>query len=955
MARDLQDPKRLHRLALSYLRHVPRHPEYADDVIGWLERAAANTSQASRPQILADLSAAYLIHAQVTDRPMSLALAHDAASRAVADPDAPASAHFNLALALEALYLADAAKTAWQRYVELDAGSPWAAEALDRWRALERTAWPDDEADSCDSVRAPANVVFFDSLTAMIDDLSSPQLKQLSTTARAIRRTTGDRLPEHAVRALQEAGQTVAPTGDPSSLAHMLEGLQQLGEGHSQYQRQRLTDARSTLEQAAEKLDGEGHPYALWARFYLACVSQQQNRLVHSLAQLQPLVAVAQEQQFTQLGAMVAWMQGLTQLRRGRPLEALSPYETAIRGFRQSGDVESLAAALGLSAELLFLLGQEAEAWKRLDAALELAPSITNPRRAAVVYSSAALLSRQIARHRTALVFQNEVVRVAEILDNPRVLHAAIRERGVQRAALGDFSGALADLERSLALAANIEDEGSRRGAEADLAALRALVEPAPLATTRALDDALEHYAAREIRTPIAAQTFRSRASRRESAGDLLGAARDLEAALGIDEYRLLNNQEPEPGQPLRQRARRRYSKTINLFLEAGDLDAAFRLTERCRRFAFHHRAASKTGSLGETLTRAALASHLPEGVTVLLYGLLDQEVLVWIVYRDGYALIRRPMDPEVLARQIQDFQRGLAQGDAEAVIAPAARRLGGLLLDPALEAAPTGNALVILTDERLGGLSFSALRPGRRPLIETTRLTHVTHLETLLAPLPLRSSITSDDAVVIVSEPQTADPEWLPIPSTRDAGATLARLYPRSVWLRGRVATPGAFLAAAEAASVIHFGGHAVSDPTHPNRSRLELAPLPATEPRTVDPPDGAVSPRELQDIELAGHPIVFLAACDTASLTGSPDEGLSSLAHAFEAAGARSVVGSLWTVDDDSAAYLSIAFHQALLRGLSSAEALREAQLAYLEDPDRRHPDPHGWAAFRAIGFDR
>jgi CHAT domain-containing protein len=73
-------------------------------------------------------------------------------------------------------------------------------------------------------------------------------------------------------------------------------------------------------------------------------------------------------------------------------------------------------------------------------------------------------------------------------------------------------------------------------------------------------------------------------------------------------------------------------------------------------------------------------------------------------------------------------------------------------------------------------------------------------------------------------------------------------------------------------------------------------------------------------------------------------------SLTWAFQYAGARSVVASLWEVGDASTAELMRRFYGHLGQGLSKAEALRRAQVALL----MRGPTtaPYFWAAFQLVG---
>ena len=74
-------------------------------------------------------------------------------------------------------------------------------------------------------------------------------------------------------------------------------------------------------------------------------------------------------------------------------------------------------------------------------------------------------------------------------------------------------------------------------------------------------------------------------------------------------------------------------------------------------------------------------------------------------------------------------------------------------------------------------------------------------------------------------------------------------------------------------------------------------------------------------------------------------------NLARAFLTAGARSVVASLWAVDDRSTATLMESFYEHLKGGLTVNEALRQAQRDFIKDYGEK-ARPNLWAGFEVIG---
>ena len=97
-------------------------------------------------------------------------------------------------------------------------------------------------------------------------------------------------------------------------------------------------------------------------------------------------------------------------------------------------------------------------------------------------------------------------------------------------------------------------------------------------------------------------------------------------------------------------------------------------------------------------------------------------------------------------------------------------------------------------------------------------------------------------------------------------------------------------------------------------------------------------------------------LSACQTGrTVVGGGDE-LLGLMRAFLGAGAASLVLSLWAVEDRSTARLMESFYGRLARGQSKSEALRAAQLEFIQSDagaeNGSYTHPYYWAPFFLVG---
>jgi CHAT domain-containing protein len=82
-----------------------------------------------------------------------------------------------------------------------------------------------------------------------------------------------------------------------------------------------------------------------------------------------------------------------------------------------------------------------------------------------------------------------------------------------------------------------------------------------------------------------------------------------------------------------------------------------------------------------------------------------------------------------------------------------------------------------------------------------------------------------------------------------------------------------------------------------------------------------------------------------------GPDTEGLLGLTRAFQYAGARSVLASLWAVPDRTTVELMGTFYEGLRRGLAKDEALRQAQRAAIRKGGVGSR-PFRWAGFQLFG---
>ncbi|MEL7004653.1 MAG: CHAT domain-containing protein, partial [Bacteroidota bacterium] len=143
----------------------------------------------------------------------------------------------------------------------------------------------------------------------------------------------------------------------------------------------------------------------------------------------------------------------------------------------------------------------------------------------------------------------------------------------------------------------------------------------------------------------------------------------------------------------------------------------------------------------------------------------------------------------------------------------------------------------------------------------------------------------------------------------------------------------------------VLHLAMHALVDHEDPMLSKLIF------QNSTDSLEDGMLHTYELFNMEIPAK-MVVLSACETGAGKIRDGEGVMSLGRAFSYAGCPSVVMSQWSINDRSTAELMASFYRYLSEGENKAQALRKAQLDFLDKAPEIRINPYFWGGFAVFG---
>lgn len=365
-----------------------------------------------------------------------------------------------------------------------------------------------------------------------------------------------------------------------------------------------------------------------------------------------------------------------------------------------------------------------------------------------------------------------------------------------------------------------------------------------------------------------------------------------------------------------------------------------------------------------------------PEPTALLEYFVGDDSIYAFVITHDLYQVVSMPVDPDLhnwisaLREQMINFSPfGGRSGESAHLqadhLSEILHHIYQSIFAPIEAQLDLPEQLIIVPDGVLGYVPFEmllrqmpndpTLYAGYAYLIKDYQISY-TYSATLLGQIKTKKKSRAKGAFLAFApafnQGEDASEDQPLLSSRGDLGPLLYNV-PEAESLQqlmggeafiGDQATEEAFLQHASDYRIIHLATHAKADDLVGDYAYLAFEEIPDSIENEL------LYNRELYQLDLEAD-MVVLSACETGTGELQRGEGIISLARGFSYAGAKSIITTLWSVDDQKTKHLMEGFYAYIKAGLPKDAALRQAKLDFI-DQYSHDAHPFYWAAFIPIG---
>ena len=262
------------------------------------------------------------------------------------------------------------------------------------------------------------------------------------------------------------------------------------------------------------------------------------------------------------------------------------------------------------------------------------------------------------------------------------------------------------------------------------------------------------------------------------------------------------------------------------------------------------------------------------------------------------------------------------------------------------------GDELIIVPDGPLCLAPFAAfMNQASRHLSESRRIRIIPSLTSLKLIKDCPEDYHVKGGALLVGDPcveeviyLTGEPKLIQLPCAKKEVKMIGKIL-KAAPLTGKEATKAEVLKRISSVALVHIAAHGNRE-----TGEIALAPNPTRKCKIPEEKDYILQIEDVQAVQIRAR-LVVLSCCHSGQGEVNA-EGVVGIARAFLGAGARSVLVSLWAIDDEATLVFMTSFYQHMRDGNSASVSLNRA-MKFLRESEKFSAVKH-WAPFVLIGDD-
>lgn len=354
-----------------------------------------------------------------------------------------------------------------------------------------------------------------------------------------------------------------------------------------------------------------------------------------------------------------------------------------------------------------------------------------------------------------------------------------------------------------------------------------------------------------------------------------------------------------------------------------------------------------------DTLTMPDVMKIIPARVSLAEYYYDPNHLYIWVLDNKRHHFLKKDVSSSKLEDLTNEYRNLVFEGknirsikitkkdeqrltDSKNRFSLVNDALQSILLKDVFDHIKT-DKVYIVPHGILHYLPFQALRYKSNYLIEKYQIGYIPSATALKYVFAKRKDKSAN--LLALGNPELNTTQ-MQLPFAEKEVQGLKSIYPAAKVLIREDASESNFKKQAGAHDILHVASHGEFNSDTPLLSCLRLS--------AGNGEDGRLETREIFGLNLDAY-LVTLSACNTAIGKLTKGDDVVGLTRAFIFAGTPSILGTIWSVNDESTSIFMNHFYENL-KEMDKLKSLQQAQMAMIQSDKYNHP--YHWAGFQLIG---